>query len=72
MVRQKVGRNARIYQFWKDHKHNWSYSAIGSLYHISKVRAWQIIQKERGKEADAAEKELATPVEQTTTIIYPA
>ena len=51
-LRDKQKRNERLYQFWLSHQ-DWTYQAIGSVFHISGARAWDIIKriKERSEYA---------------------
>ena len=47
-LRDKRKRNERLYQFWREHR-DWTYISIGAVFHISGVRAWQIIKEEKAR-----------------------
>jgi len=45
----KVDRNKRLYAYWNEHP-GMTYQAIANLFHISKPRAWFIINQEKNDE----------------------
>lgn len=45
-LKEKQNRNERLHQFWLTHQ-DWTYKAIGAVFHISGVRAWGIIKREK-------------------------
>jgi transposase len=47
-MKEKTDRNERLYAYWLKHP-GMSYKAIARIFHISKPRAWLIINQEAKK-----------------------
>jgi len=45
-LRDKEKRNQKLYRFWLAHQ-DWTYEALGGVFHISKQLAWNIIKKQK-------------------------
>ena len=45
-LRDKEKRNQKLYRFWLAHQ-DWTYEALGAVFHISKQLAWSIIKKQK-------------------------
>jgi len=45
-LRDKEKRNKKLYRFWLAHQ-DWTYEALGGVFHISKQLAWAIIKKQK-------------------------
>jgi len=62
MSKEKADRNKRLYAYHQK-RPDWSIAAVARVFHMSRARAWLIIQQEKrkGEQTDGTGEECAPP-----------